>query len=592
MKKYLALAIILSLFTGFALAQDPDGVLVITAERLPSIISQTAASITVLEKEDLSTMGDITSALRSVVGTGVKQSGGTASVATLSIRNCSASQVLVLVDGLPLTGAQMPDQDFSIIPVEQVERIEILKGPASSLYGANAVGGVVNIITRKIEKPSTTVKLGANSFKTYQSNFLYETWGEKFDWSLAGSASKGQDHRPDTEFQKGNLWAKIQMPLADMILTGTFNHYQDDKNIPTPPLNQGDPWGRANQKDREERLTLNLKADAFTANILYRDYWQKYEGWSLSKHKNQGFYIDGQYALTVADLPFLVGGDLAFDKVESTNLGAEAKQLLRGGIFLQQKSQLDLGLMRTNLRYDYHPSFGSYLSPSWNLLMPIDEQISTWVGVARAFRAPSMNDLYWEDPYSYGNPELKPETATNGELGVRLTQRKLSLELVAFARKVEDLIDWMPTGDPEMDPWMVDNYGTHLFYGLEVTGTFKIVKSLSIDCGYTLKEGKNITSRTQTHYTPRHTITGSLQFISGLLTGQLDGHFQSKQIGKLLVGTKNLPSRTVLGCQLSYPIGEGKIALRVDNLTDTKYEEQAGYHMPPRHFSLSFSQNF
>ena len=592
MKKYLALAIILSLFTGFALAQGPDGVLVITAERLPSIISQTAASITVLEKEDLSTMGDITSALRSVVGTGVKQSGGTASVATLSIRNCSASQVLVLVDGLPLTGAQMPDQDFSIIPVEQVERIEILKGPASSLYGANAVGGVVNIITRKIEKPSTTVELAANSFKTYQGNFLYETWGEKFDWALAGSASKGQDHRPDTEFQKGNLWAKIQMPLADMILTGTVNHFQDDKNIPIPEDFGG---GKGQQKDRQDRLTVNLKGAAFTANLLYRDYWQKYDA---SEHLNRALNVDGQYSLSLAGLPFLIGGDLAFDEVESTNLGAEAKQLLRGGIFLQQKSQLDLGLMRTNLRYDYHPSFGSYLSPSWNLLMPIDDQISTWVGIAKAFRAPSMNELYWQEegvsewgPYSmYGDPNLKPETALNGELGVRLTQKKQQLELVAFIRKVQDLIAFRPVNGNYSES-KANNQGDHLFYGFEVTGNLKISHNLAATCGYTYTEGQNITDDTQALYTPKHTATAGLAFASGLLRGQIDGQFQSEQLtGSYSI--PRLPSRAVVGCQLSYPVGQGKVTLRVDNLTDAKYQEVAMYEMPPRHFSLSFSQNF
>jgi outer membrane cobalamin receptor len=581
-KKYISLLLLLTLWVGSGLAQTPEQILVVTAERLPTAISQTAASVIVLEQKDLATMGGITSALRSVVGTQVRQYGGSASVASFSIRGSSASQVLVLVDGLPLATAQMPNQDFSIIPMEQIERIEILKGPASSLYGANAVGGVVNIITRKIDKPSTTVELSANSFQAYQGRFLYETWGEQFDWAISGGAAKGQDHRPESEYQKGNLWAKVQLPLEEMILTGTVSHYQDDKSLPSP-------FGTGQQKDRQDRLTASLRGDALTANLLFRNYWQHYkDAWSLSEHKNRALYIDGQYSLSLSGLPFLIGGDLAYDEVKSTNFSTDAEELLRGGFFFQQKSELDLGLMRTVLRYDYHSSFGSYLSPSWNFLVPINKELTSWIGVAKAFRAPSMNELYWNDPSwnMYGNPDLKPETALNSEFGLRLTQEKQQVELVSFIRKVENFIQWLY----ENGATKAVNQDSHLFYGLEMKGTWEISPKLFLTCGYTFTEGKNITEDTQALYTPKHTATCGLTFASGLLKGQIDGMYQSEQ----LTGTSpaTMPSRAVFGCQLSYPIGEGKLTLRVDNLTDEKYEEQAGYQMAPRNFTLSFKQAF
>lgn len=221
--------------------------------------------------------------------------------------------------------------------------------------------------------------------------------------------------------------------------------------------------------------------------------------------------------------------------------------------------------------------------------------MTAWIGIARAFRAPSFDELYcyypeapeYYFPEYHGNPNLKPETAINGEIGLRFLQESQQLELVAFTRRIDDFITYIPSDDDLLAPVLLVTWDGTSSMALK-SGSRQLAPHLLASCGYTLLEGKRFPENTRTYYTPRHTIISTLTYTVGQFTGLITGQYQSQQIAD----GYPLPNRFTVRSQFSYHLPLGKVTLNVENLTNAKYEEAPYSPMPPRHFTLSFSQNF
>ncbi|MDX9715847.1 MAG: TonB-dependent receptor [Thauera sp.] len=439
------------------------GHVVVTATRQPVSADAALASVDVIERDEIARAGhsSLLGLLASRPGVQMARNGGPGSSGSVYIRGANAGHTLLLVDGVRIGSATSGSPVLETIPLEIVERIEILRGPGSALYGADALGGVIQVFTRKGKEgfhPSARVGAGSDGAREASA-------------TLAGGA--------------GVLRYSV-----------TAGHERSDGfNARTPVLSVND---RDDDGFREDYLSASLALDLggndeIGANVLYSDMrnWydaaQPFDSHLDKRAESYGMYLRKQHSSDwVSTLRFGHGVDALENQ---SNAGARSRfdttqrQLswqhdiaLGGGSlmaayeFLQQRVQTTTHYERTrrhmnafllgwggefdrhrvqlNARHDRNSQFGSKTTGTAAYGYEITPEWRVHASIGNAFKAPTFNDLYYPvECYPMwgcfgGNPALKPEEALNREIGVAWERNDLSMGLTYFNNRIRNLIDW------------------------------------------------------------------------------------------------------------------------------------------------------
>jgi outer membrane cobalamin receptor len=490
---------------------------VVTATRTARPSSEVISSVTVITAEEIALSGARTLAevLRKSVGVHVKDNGPRGSLATLSIRGSTAEQVLVLLDGVRLNSAQDGMFDMSNLPVAiaDIERIEILRGPASALYGSNALGGVIQIFTRKAtSEPMTRLSYNEGRFSTRDGSFA--TSGTKGDirYQLGASRGHSDGYRDNSELDQTTFNAMIGYSLPagfDLSVSG----YQSDKDSEVPGKAGSLPLG-ANQQDDISYLALSLSGPVgpfkVTARPNYsrqrRDYQIPAYGLDY-RHIVETYGIELQGELAKESHLLVIGGDFYQDELDSTGMDDKLDQE-RWSLFSQYEYQFSPRLtFLLGLRYDVHSEFSNEVSPRAGIKFDVTDSTRLRISGGRAYRPPILNDLYW--PYSsfplydnriyqeMGNPDLDPETSWEYEVAIDQKLGQIGRLTVAFFdRYVDDLITWYPPNEFVLDGftyevWQPKNVNDARIYGAEVEAYLQPAKLLGVGLNYTYLHPKD-----------------------------------------------------------------------------------------------------
>lgn len=556
--------------------------IVVTASRIPEENFVLPASVTTITKEEMEGYTDVADVLEKAVGTTVRRTGFWGSIKTLSLRGSSYQQTLFLLDGRPLNDPQNGGIDLNFIPLSIVDKLEIVRGASSSLYGADAVGGVVNILTKSFyrSKPYTKLVLRRGSFNTSLLALEFGRGiGEDFDFYITADSKETDGPRANSDYDGETFFGKARYRIGDSEVSVQSKRYRSKMGYPGSLY-----WPAPSARGEDYRLDsdFSIERGGVRLKTYNSQIWNIFDG---ASHNNTLWGGEGIASNSVGSHFFTYGVSGEKNWLESTS--AKKHTCYRYGLFAEDRWTIESRLnLHLACRWDAHSVYGQQISPLLGVSCFPADRVSLFGSVKKAFRAPTLNDLYYEDSWSHGDRDLTPERAIAYEVGIK--NRTGSLQLTFFLSNVEDMILW---GDPDGDwvytPYNIDSRTA----GIETSLSFPVTSWANLSVNYCYISSLNKATGKELDYRPTRTGTIVGEMRKKLLQDKIGVSlkFDGKYVGRRytdLGNTERLPDYGLVDVLLRVRIIDISIAYRVENLADTEYQFIKGYPVPGRNHSF------
>ncbi len=443
---------------------------VVTANRVLTPIEEVGSSITVITAKDIEAKGYITvkEVLKGTPGLDVWSTGGPGQMSSVSLRGTKSFQTLVLIDGVEMNDPTGMNRGFNFanLTVDNIERIEVLRGSQSTLYGADAIGGVINIITKKGKgKPEFYIGSEGGSYKTWREFSGASMGSEKVNASLALSHnssdgfSVADDDMPgnseDDKWENTSASARVGFILSENVDLDFISRFQKGRTH----LDNG---GGANQdvEDyhvKERKVYTKAQAHAFAFDGLWEqtlfygftDHDREYRDcpYGDSDFDGKKHEISWQNNLYLHKTNTLTLG-LEYEKEEMDDHGDLDESAYTNSFFVQDQIKLGgFSFTTLGLRYDDHEEFGSETTFRITQAFLLRDWGTKFKGsYGTGFRAPSLSELYYINPWggAGGNPDLDPEESKGWDIGIEQSffNNCMIIGITYFYNDFDDLIDW------------------------------------------------------------------------------------------------------------------------------------------------------
>lgn len=608
---------------------------IVTATKFEQKQSTTGKVVSVINQQTLQRNAGKT--LTEIINyqTGVFINGANNNLGTnqdLYFRGAGSGNTLLLVDGVPVGDPSQINNSFDLnnIAVGQVERIEILKGAQSTLWGSDAVAGVINIITKKggQNKISPSALLSYGSYNTLRGNAGINGSIEKITYNVGynftnskgfSSAfdSTGTKNFDNDKFTQNNIQANLRYQISNRFtVKGLYSFAKYKSSIDAGAFNddKDNVFDNKNIISNLElsytvaKLKLNLSQTFVTAERVYTDDSASVGGFAkyskgnyngnsaitelygnITLHKKLSLVSGVQYLSQKTDQDYLSISSYGLFK---TALGDSAK----ANNFSVYNSLLLTDVKAFNIevgfRYNNHSIYGSNATYTFNPSYNIDAHTRVFVNISSAYKIPSLYQLYSE----YGNKDLKPEKSNNFELGLQTftNNNKNSFRITAFKRDIKDLIIFYT--DPSTYASKYINRDQQHDYGFELESSIAIGKigDWTNNLTYVDGEGKNNNVKVKNLYrrpnftmnsvltlqpTKSLTIMPSFRFAGTRLKGQYDA------------GPDQMPQYYTIDCYLGYEFAKHfRVFVDLRNITNQQYFDVVGYNS--KKFNVMTGLNF
>jgi vitamin B12 transporter len=444
----IATAIVLCSVISAAVAADnlPGETIIVTATRTEISLSEAIVPVTVISREniELSLATDLAELLRFEAGIDIGRNGGPGQSTSLFLRGTESNHTLVLMDGVRINPGTLGGAAIQHIAPEIIERIEIVKGARSALFGTDAIGGVINVITRRAEDAYIETSVGAGSF---DSSSAYVSGGNHtengtFGVTLNYQETGGHAPRTDSDIERGydNLSANLYASRHFGNNEFSIRHWQTEGNVEyldffLNPVDQD--FENTTTAAQLDTKVADSGTSKFLVSFMQDDITQNQVDDFV---KSDRFSLDWQYSHAFANHT-LTGGLFAMDENASAfsfGSGFDEDTAVRAA-FLQDQWSGDRHKTFVALRLTDHGSFGRHTTWNAEYAFEIRDDWTLNVGLGHAFRAPDASDRFGFG----GNPSLNPELADEAQLGLRFApgdSHRIDIEF--YANNIEDLIEF------------------------------------------------------------------------------------------------------------------------------------------------------
>jgi len=578
-----------------AYADTPMNMLIVTPTRMPQPLDQTIADTTVLTAQDIRNSGspDVPTLLRSLPGVEVVQSGGLGSQSSIFMRGTNSDQVLVLIDGVRVNSATLGTTALEHIMLDDVERIEVVRGNVSSLYGSEAIGGVIQIFTKQGHgAPVFNASAGVGSHDTQRlaAGFSGEENGTSFSVNAGRVKTDGvsamnpllvPNANPNNNgYDNNTLDAQVKHAFnADHALTATLFStrgnisYDDAYGLPTDLNNlveNIDKFSLASDDQLSQMWHSMVRLAQGTD-----DSHSYTNGVQNSRFQTQNNQFTWQNNLKIAEGQQLsLAAEHLGQEVTSTTLFSQTSRNVNS-LMGDYTGQYGAQQVQLNLRQDNYSDFGTANTGLLGYGLSFADRWRATVTVSNAFKAPTFDDMYWPLQYGYqGNPNLKPERSRNQEIGLHYAANDQRVDAVYFDNRISDLININATYSSMINIDQAQITGQELSYA----GDF----------------GTNHLNANATFQNPRDTATGLvLQHRAKVFASLAASHdFRALNLGAEVhysgvrqdtnpttYAPVTLPSYELLNLTARYNIDKHlNLSGRLDNLFNRNYSEAYGYN--------------
>lgn len=578
------------------------GEVLIQENRIQLPFSKQSRNISLVSKRQIETTParSLAEVLSFVPGVDVRQRGVTGVQSDISIRGGSFEQTLMLLNGIKLSDPQTGHHMMNIpVPLVNIDRVEVLKGPASRVFGQNAYAGAINVITELSDKRYARVQGYAGDFGMKGINFAGSLPIGSYKQNLAISYDDSNGHWYNSDYQVSNIFYEGGANLNEKNELKGMIAYTDRSFGANGFYSSSfpDQW-------ESVQTTLASLSHTLTLNNFYlntRGYFRKNQDEYVLKRNEPSFYqnfhttdvyaleANGNFETKLGTTGF--GVETRKETIESTNLGNRDRVLT--GIFLEQMvtfgSKVDL---RAGVYSNYYSEYGWKHFPGAELGFQAATDFRLYSGYGISYRIPTYNDLYYVGPTNIGNDQLVPEQAQNFEIGAKWSKSGIFAELVYFNRSTDNLIEWTR---PDADtPWQPQNFSQVKFNGIEASLNYRIspngktlhIKEFNLSYNYLDADLIN-----QPGIETRYALTAlKNQLIGGILIGigqKLEWNTKMRNVERM-----NQDPYFLLDMRADYN-RTGKIGFFVEasNITDTDYVEAGTVQMPGRWFRAGFMLN-
>lgn len=583
---------------------------IIHENRLSTPISKQNRNVYVISNETIKKLPGRTlqEVLQYANGVDIRQRGPFGGQADISVDGGSFEQTVVLLNGAKIIDSQTAHNMLNLpLPVEAIERIEILRGPAARIFGINSLTGAINIITKKPTKSGVLLSTYAGSNFEKDSDDSGDTFfgtgvqagavlgKEKHQHSIFASHDKSNGYRYNTGFENNKILyqGNVQVNDSNEIL-GSFGYVNNGFGANGFYAAPGDK----NSTEVVQTTFANIQSKHFITDnwkimprVTYRYNYDDYRylgnnnlNVGRSRHYTNSIAAELNSSIKTKKGEIGFGAEFRNEDIHSSNIGDHDRKNV--GIYAEYKTYL-FEKLNVNLGtyLNYNSDYKWQVYPGIDASYELTDEFKVIANVGTSQRIPSFTDLYLNQrPGNIGNPDLEAENAFQSEFGFKFNRKSLNLNVNYFYREIKNYIDW--TRMVTTVPWQSQNYGDLITNGINMRGSYRFdlseASKLNFTLGYSYLDSKfrDTCDEPYSKYlisSLKHQVTNTIDFQYKDFSVLLATRFNERVTGA---------SYWINDFRVSQSIKKFTIFIDAQNIFNTTYYEIGAFPLPTRWFSL------